>query len=440
MLKFFFFPPFFNLKGLYKYNKLINFLSKRRMLNNNQEFYISKLIIKSVLGTLSSKEAIDFEEWYKLPTNKAFYSKILKEENLESKKNLFKNIDKETAYLRLVERIEKKQQITKRNPLFSLKKMYKYAAVAILLISVGYYGFSTFYTESSREEPNSTVTDLKPGYDKATLVLEDGTEVVLEKNEFVKKQSLAEVKNEANALIYKSDKNNDPSKLSGNVGTNTLLVPIGGIYKLVLPDGTRVWINSSSSLKYPVSFAGDQRIVELVGEAYFEVMKDANKDFIVKTKTRNISVLGTSFNVSAYNDDAFFAATLAEGKIKLVQENQKDVFLKPGDRAVVEIKSLNTTQITKVDPQIYTAWKNGTFFFENESLENILRKVGRWYNFKTDFSDAQLRKITFTGLASKEYSAKRLLDRISKSSNIKYEIIQNPTNEENLIKISKKAQ
>ena len=203
MLKFFFFPPFFNVKGLYKYNKLINFLSKRRMLNNNQEFYISKLIIKSVLGTLSSKEAIDFEEWYKLPTNKAFYSKILKEENLESKKNLFKNIDKETAYLRLVERIEKKQQITKRNPLFSLKKMYKYAAVAILLISVGYYGFSTFYTESSREEPNSTVTDLKPGYDKATLVLEDGTEVVLEKNEFVKKQSLAEVKNEANALIYK---------------------------------------------------------------------------------------------------------------------------------------------------------------------------------------------------------------------------------------------
>jgi ferric-dicitrate binding protein FerR (iron transport regulator) len=144
--------------------------------------------------------------------------------------------------------------------------------------------------------------------------------------------------------------------------------------------------------------------------------------------------------VSAYNDDAFFAATLAEGKIKLVQENQKDVFLKPGDRAVVENKSLNTTQITKVDPQIYTAWKNGTFFFENESLENILRKVGRWYNFKTDFSDAQLRKITFTGLASKEYSAKRLLDRISKSSNIKYEIIQNPTNEENLIKISKKAQ
>jgi ferric-dicitrate binding protein FerR (iron transport regulator) len=235
------------------------------------------------------------------------------------------------------------------------------------------------------------------------------------------------------------NRENNTVKTSKNIGTNTLFVPRGGIYKLVLPDGSKVWLNSSSSLKYPTSFEGNKRIVELSGEAYFEVKKDATKDFIVKTKMRDISVLGTSFNVSAYNDDAFFAATLAEGKIKLVGDQQKEVYLKPGEQAVVVKKDSNTVQVKNVNPQVYSAWKDGTFFFENMSLDNILRKVGRWYNFKTDFSDVQLSEITFTGLASKEFPAKRLLDRISKSANVSYEIIQNTeNNDEYLVKISRK--
>ena len=178
--------------------------------------------------------------------------------------------------------------------------------------------------------------------------------------------------------------------------------------------------------------------MELSGEAYFDVVKDDSKVFIVKTKTRDISVLGTSFNVSAYSDDVFFAATLAEGKVKLSHDHTKEVILSRGEQAIVDYDSFNTTEVLKVDPEIYSAWKSGTFFFENESLENILRKVGRWYNFQTDFSNPQLSKLTFTGLASKEFNAKRLLDRISKSSNISYEIIQNTENEESIIKISKK--
>jgi len=403
--------------------------------NTNKEFYISKLIIKSVLGTLSSDETLEFEEWISMPTNREFYAEILNEENFEDKIDLYKNLDKEAAYSKLIERIEKKQQITKKKTTFKYRSMYKYAAVAILLLSIGYYKFFYSSLKPSAEINVSTVTDLEPGYDKATLVLEDGTKVNLEKNEFVKQQSLVAVKNKDNSLVYKPTNNSNTSKI---IGTNTLYVPAGGIYKLVLPDGTIVWLNSSSSLKYPTSFEGDKRIVELVGEAYFEVMKDASKNFIVRTKTRDISVLGTSFNVSAYNDDNFFAATLAEGKIKLIQENKNEVFLKPGEQALVEKKSLTLTEVKEVDPLVYSALKQGTFYFENESLDNILRKVGRWYNFKTEFSDVQLSRITFTGLASKEISAKRLLDRISKSSNIKYEIIQKTENEENLIKISRK--
>ncbi|MGC1631375.1 MAG: FecR family protein [Gelidibacter sp.] len=408
------------------------------MSDTKKEFYISRLIIKSVLETLSSEEAIDLEEWLNRPGNRSFYSRILKEENFQDKVDLFKKLNTEAAYSRLINRIEKQRKVTSQKPSIGLGSIYKYAAVALLFISVGYFSYFHVLSNAPAEITVSKVVDLKPGYNKATLVLEDGTEIDLEKNEFVKEQTLAKLKNEDNTLIYESNRKNENSKASEIVGTNTLFVPVGGIYKLVLPDGSTVWLNSSSSLKYPTSFEGDQRMVELSGEAYFDVVKDDSKAFIVKTKTRDISVLGTSFNVSAYNDDIFFAATLAEGKIKLTHENTKEVFLKPGEQAIVDYNSFNTSQVVKVDPEIYSTWKNGTFFFENESLENILRKVGRWYNFQTDFSEARLSKITFTGLASKEFPAKRLLDRISKSSNITYEIIQNNENEESIIKISKK--
>lgn len=407
------------------------------MSDTHQEFYTAKLIIKSVLRTLSNQENIDFEKWLHIPGNKEFYQSILKEEKFEHKTHFYKNLDKNAAYSKLLKRIENRGQL-KRKPSFAFKNIYKYAAVAILLISVGYYSISHFSSTPSLEINNATVLDLKPGYDKATLVLEDGTKVELEKNEFVREQTLAEIKNENNALVYKPTNENSTAKSSKNIGTNTLFVPVGGIYKLVLPDGSKVWLNSSSSLKYPISFEGDKRIVELSGEAYFEVEKNPKRAFIVKTKTRDISVLGTSFNVSAYTDDIFFAATLAEGKIKLIRNDQKEVYLKPGEQAIVGKESLNTVDVKLVDPNVYSAWKNGTFFFENESLDNILRKVGRWYNFKTDFSDLELSKITFTGLASKEFPAKRLLDRISKSANVNYEIIQNTENEEKLIKISRK--
>ena len=407
------------------------------MSDTNKKFYISKLIIKSVLGTLSKEEAVNFDEWLNRPGNRSFYSRILKEEDFEYKVDLFKGLDTEAAYLRLINRIENKQQGKNQVSAFGVRDVFKYAAVFLVLLAVGYYGFLHFSAQTSSETKISKVIDFEPGYNKATLVLEDGTEVSLEKNEFVKEQSLTKVKNEDNTLVYHSNRDHQTTK---SVGQNILYVPVGGIYKLVLPDGSKVWLNSSSSLKYPTSFEGDQRIVELSGEAYFEVAKDAKSAFIVKTKIRDISVLGTSFNVSAYNDDVLFAATLAEGKIKLVQDNIEDVFLKPGEQAIVDKISMDRTSVKEVDPEVYSAWKNGTFFFENERLDNILRKVGRWYNFKTDFTQDKIGEITFTGLASKEISAKRLLDRISKSSNITYEIIQNTENEENLIKISRKKE
>lgn len=400
-----------------------------------QNFHKARLIIKSVLGTLSDDEQHEFDKWLVEPDNTEFYSDILKSENISQKFQMFDSLDTNVAYSKLLKRTETNQPVEKRKSLFRLNHIYKYAAILLLMLTVGYS--ISYFSKTSIETHIATVEDLVPGYNKATLVLEDGSKINLEENSFSKKQTLTDIENDKSTLTYKSKNKQNIGALTQPIGINTLFVPTGGIYKLILPDGSKVWLNSSSSLKYPVSFASNQRIVELSGEAYFEVEKNS-KDFVVKTKTRDVLVLGTAFNVSAYNDDAFFATTLTEGKIKLTHEKQKEVFLEAGQQAVVNLNALKIVEVEVVDPKVHSAWKDGTFFFENESLYKILHKVGRWYNFKTNFTDPELKNLTFTGLASKEFPAKRVLEMISKSTNVRYEMIQNTENEENLIRISRK--
>src|SRR5690606_30497371 len=149
---------------------------------------------------------------------------------------------------------------------------------------------------------------------------------------------------------------------------NTLHIPKGGVYKLALPDGSTVLLNSSSSLKFPESFSDDKRVVELEGEGYFNVVKDTSRPFIVKTAVRDITVLGTQFDVSTYIEDSFFTTTLVEGSVKLddpKDEVDSGTYLSPGEQMVLDIDN-GTTSVKKVDAQLYTAWKDGKFYFEKE--------------------------------------------------------------------------
>lgn len=406
------------------------------MSKSQQNLETAKLIVKSILGNLSDTEQSDFDKWLSLPGNKDFYAEILRAENIEQKFQSFDSVDTQSAYSKFLQKIQSDGQVKNRQTKFDFRKIYKYAALLLIMLSVG-VGIIYFSSQPILEEKISTVDDLSPGYNKATLVLEDGSQINLEENNFAKQQALADVENSNNTLIYKGKETQHKNDSTPDIPINSLFVPVGGLYKLVLSDGSKVWLNSSSSLKYPVSFSSEQRVVELSGEAYFEV-KESTKDFVVKTKTRDVLVLGTSFNVSTYNDDPFFAATLNTGKIKLIDQQHENIFLIPGQQAIIDRKDLSMVNIESVDPNVHSAWKDGTFFFENESLEKILHKVGRWYNFETNFTDPKLMHVTFTGLVSKEFPAKRLLDMISKSTKIKYEIIQDKSNEAYIIEISRR--
>jgi len=201
------------------------------------------------------------------------------------------------------------------------------------------------------------------------------------------------LKNKEGVLQYK-DSVNDKSVESK---TNTLRVPRGGEYQLVLADGTKVWLNSDSELSYPVPFVGKERKVTLMGEAYFEVAHNKDVPFIVVTGNQEVEVLGTKFNISSYENDANIITTLVEGKVKVSDSNsESERYLMPNEQSVLN-RDTDDLKKRKVDVYPFIAWKDGRFVFNNVTLEQFLLKISRWYDVEVIFEDDSLKTIKFSG-------------------------------------------
>ena len=202
---------------------------------------------------------------------------------------------------------------------------------------------------------------------------------------------------------------------------NTLKVPRLGEYQVVLSDGTKVWINSESELKYPVHFNQKQRVVELTGEAFFKVKSDPDKPFIVKTNGVYTKVLGTEFNVSSYPNEEL-NITLVEGSIALNQDNSDEsILLKPGENANQKIGEKDIT-VSKVDVNKYIAWRNGYFYFQKERLEDILLKLERWYDFKVFYQNQGVKDYRFKMRADRDQEFKDIVSRLEQTGRISMEI------------------
>lgn len=391
----------------------------KNMSLGKKEFIVADLIRKELfIGELSIEENAFLQEWLSMPENKEYYQKVINFETLKSKESFYSAINTDIAFERIKEKIN--QNNTPVIPLLRYKQLLKYVAIFLLLL--GITAPFVFRNNKEVQKEEVVVSSISPKYNNPTLVLADGTVVSLEpkKEKIVSKNGV--ISNVNHVLVY------DVKDLKGTISTgdNTLIVPVGGIYAVNLSDGTKVWLNSKSSLRYPVEFSGDKRTVTLEGEAYFEVAKNPHSPFTVKTKSGNVTVLGTHFNVSSYVEDQAFAATLAEGKVKVSDiTNTSDktaVILIPGQQAKINHKTDGIVKVVGVDPSAYTAWKDGKFYFENENLKSILIKMARWYNFNVKFENKSLEHIKFTGIVLKEEPIDHLLDIISKTSNIKYKI------------------
>ena len=267
-----------------------------------------------------------------------------------------------------------------------LKQWRNVAAAAgiILLAGAAYYIYSGApekpVAQSAAAEP---VKDIAPGKDGAILTLSDGSAIVLDNLEsgLVSTQGNAQLIISNGQLAYKQT-----GTASDETLYNTITTPRGRQYRLQLPDGTEVWLNAASSIRYPTAFAGGERKVNISGEAYFEVAKRPDMPFkVIAGGSSEIEALGTHFNVNAYTDETSLNTTLLEGLIKVSAVNDKPVLVKPGQQAQIGPHTGKVRIVEGANTDNIMAWKNGAFSFEDASLKDVLRQIARWYDVEIDY-------------------------------------------------------
>jgi ferric-dicitrate binding protein FerR (iron transport regulator) len=294
-------------------------------------------------------------------------------------------------------------------------RMAAAAAVVFLLIS----GYQIWHRRSSQQEnptmAQSAKPDINPGGFKARLVLADGRSIVLDSagmGELAQQGSTAVVNNNGQ-VIYRTGKND-----TGNVMYNTISTGKGETYAFTLSDGSRVWLNSASSINFPVSFPGRQRLIRTTGEVYVKVAKDPSKTFAVTTKGMEVQALGTEFDINAYPDEEHVNATLVEGAVKL-SGGSKEVILKPGQQAHLE--SSGTLSLPEeVEVEEVVSWKEGNFQFESADIHTILRQLARWYDVEVVY-EGGVKEKKFFGIISRNSTLSNVL-QVLKSNDIRFRI------------------
>lgn len=307
---------------------------------------------------------------------------------------------------------------------YPFKKYLLYPAAAAILVL---FGITIFFQNQGSKLPETQIveTNIPTGTDKATLTLSTGKLISLKKGNLYKSDN---IESDGESLVYKKEEEKDVK--DNKVAYNYLTVPRGGQFFVKLSDGTKVWLNSESKLKYPESFNdGEPRLVELVyGEAYFEVSPSTQhkgSKFNVLSEGQKIQVLGTQFNVKAYRDEKSTYTTLVEGKIELQANNQKKL-LTPNLQAIVNENS-KTITVKVVDVYNETSWKEGVFSFKSKSLKELMQVLSRWYDVEVVFENKSLEEIKFKGVLGKDQSLDDILLAIKSGSLINSYEIRNRT-------------
>ena len=370
---------------------------------------IARLIAEELTGTIDERDRAVLTRWLdEDERHRKEYTNIL--ESLKTGNEVWKDQERGRQIMESRWRTVKSHTIRKTVRWITWSK---YAAVILLFVSMGIFWF---VNEKKQEVENVTVAKIEHGSMKAQLVLANGRKVDL-----VPETNL-QLEEEGGTRILTLDNMVKYSGMDSLVGQsaevkyNTLIVPRGGEFSLELADGTRVWLNTESKLRYPVAFTGDERRVEMDGEVYFEVAKNREKPFVVTVNGVDIRVLGTSFNVSAYQEDV--VTTLVTGKVQL-KKGDEQVVLLPNQQA---IWSDDKFKVKQVDARNYVLWKEGIFYFEDVDLETILDDMARWYNVTIFYVNPTLKKMKFSVEIKRYEDINEILRRIEQTKRVKFEI------------------
>ena len=387
------------------------------MNNYDSYFDLGQLIAKYMRNELNDQEKLQLDQWLLADArNQQLFKKLTDEHQLNNELETFSATNKTKAWQNIAKDTGFKR---KSNNL----RWIGYAAAVIVLVTLTV----TLNKRRTSDQPQNLANqhhDIQPGTNKAVLTLADGSTIVLDSakhGQIASQQNVVIKEDENGKVVYEATgdvQNSTAPAPAETIAMNTLATPRGGQYQVILPDGTRVWLNAASSLKYPTAFTGNERRVELTGEAYFEVAKDPSKPFNVKTAGQTVTVLGTHFNINSYADEGATKTTLLEGSVRVTNNAGQSVKIKPGEQAINTLSNIDINENTNLDEAV--AWKNGKFVFSNTDLQTIMRQLSRWYDVDVEYQGKTAQK-HYMGRISRNVPVSQIFE-ILKTSGLNFTI------------------
>ena len=376
------------------------------MKNNKIYRTIPELLAKAIAGTLDEEESARLQAWREEnEVNERLYEEVASAEYMERKCRKATRVNIVEGYMSVLRKRKRHARVQRIRGVSAVA-----AGILIPLLAV------MIWFGQKEEIPSVQVAEvIRHGEVKAELIFSDGTTKFLEAKV---KDSLL-LQQGANIVIRNEGLSYVGDTSAAEVQYHTLRVPRGGEYSITLSDGSVVYLNSESELRYPVKFAGGDRRVYLSGEAYFDVTADKEHPFVVDLKTSAVKVLGTGFDVRAYKDENEILTTLVSGSV-IFSAGKESVVLKPGEQAVLDQSGELETR--EVDTYLYTAWKEGVFAFKQQRLEEIMNIVSRWYNVNIFWENASQKEVVFTGKMRRYDDFSKIVEMLEMTGNTEFEI------------------
>lgn len=387
----------------------------------NMPDHIQNLISKYEQGQLSAAEKQELDNWYHSFDDQ---QTVVADCSQDSTGKLADRIG-----YRLRESMAREEATPAMMGLRGRRKWYKVASFALIIMLLS--GTAYYFIKSETKAAQQSIVlntpipagDVAPGGNKAMLTLDDGSVIILDSanNGILGEQGAVAVKKLDNGLI--AYQNNTRALTEEKVFYNTISTPRGGEYKITLSDGTKVWLNAASSIRFPTAFRGADRPVQITGEVYFEVAHNEAKPFKVSAGKSAIEVLGTHFNVNAYDDEMQVRTSLLEGAVKVFAADETDrqqmKILKPGQQARMT-RTGRIQVISDMDEEEVMAWKNGLFVFKSSDLRSIMRQIGRWYDVDIEYKGNV--GMQFTGQITRNNNVSKVLDMLELTEEVKFRV------------------
>lgn len=378
-----------------------------------QDYEVARLMAKAFSGTISSEEEKMLAVWRE--ENPELYDIILDRENKKKRDEFVRAIEVDRAWRKVKTGAGIKEM--------GKKSLFRWTTIAAsVVLCLGFGALLYWFGDTVQRADEVKFAGIEAGSSRAVLITSGGQEIILD-DTTVRRISLEEgmvATNDGKKVMYHAEKEGTVDAKE-EMKYNIVKVPRGGEYELMLSDHTKVRLNSATELRFPVRFDKNSREVYLEGEAFFSVTKDEKRPFIVKVSNRiSVEVLGTEFNVMAYQDDDRIETTLNRGKVR-VSDQRATVELLPDQQAVYD-KGQSHLSTRQVDAENYSAWKDGKFIFENATLESIMTRLGRWYNIHVFYQNAEAKEFHFTGDLERYEHFDETLKMLEKATNVRFQI------------------